>query len=165
MLMEILLEPTQTICGRKIVTYRFTLTVLSALRRSGNENGIRIKHESNGIEISQSYYIEKVLKKFNYFECTPVSTLMDTSEKLMPNNGKLRHRFSSNHRSGRFTRCKLYFWICNNYEDIFVYKWLGIPCLWVGGNFWASKKQACITGSTMEYEFVALAAAVRKLNG
>nr|GEW43685.1 zinc finger, CCHC-type [Tanacetum cinerariifolium] len=48
--------------------------------------GIRIKHESNGIEISQSLYIEKVLKKFNYFDCTLVSTIMDTSEKLMPNN-------------------------------------------------------------------------------
>ncbi|GJS99435.1 zinc finger, CCHC-type containing protein [Tanacetum coccineum] len=50
--------------------------------------GIRIKHESNGIAISQSYYIEKVLKKFNYFDCTPVSNPMDTSEKLMPNNGQ-----------------------------------------------------------------------------
>ncbi|GJZ28131.1 zinc finger, CCHC-type containing protein [Tanacetum coccineum] len=50
--------------------------------------GIRIKHESNGIAISQSYCIENVLKKFNYFNCTPVSTLMDTSEKLMPNNGQ-----------------------------------------------------------------------------
>ncbi|GJY98389.1 zinc finger, CCHC-type containing protein [Tanacetum coccineum] len=50
--------------------------------------GIRIKHESNGITISQSHYIEKVLKKFNYFDCSPVSTLMDTSEKLMPNNGQ-----------------------------------------------------------------------------
>ncbi|GJX77256.1 zinc finger, CCHC-type containing protein [Tanacetum coccineum] len=45
--------------------------------------GIRIKHESNGIAISQSHYIEKILKKFNYFDCTPVSTLMDTSEKLV----------------------------------------------------------------------------------
>nr|GEX46897.1 zinc finger, CCHC-type [Tanacetum cinerariifolium] len=50
--------------------------------------GIRIKHESNGIAISQSHYIEKVLKKFNYYDCTPVSTPMDTSEKLMPNNGQ-----------------------------------------------------------------------------
>ncbi|GKC62046.1 zinc finger, CCHC-type containing protein [Tanacetum coccineum] len=64
----------------------------------GNENkdigeadvilGIRIKHESNRIAISQSHYIEKVLKKFNYFDCTPVSTPIDTSEKLMPNNGQ-----------------------------------------------------------------------------
>ncbi|GJV15439.1 zinc finger, CCHC-type containing protein [Tanacetum coccineum] len=29
----------------------------------------------------------KVLNKFNYFDCTPVSTLMNTSQKLMPNNG------------------------------------------------------------------------------
>ena len=50
--------------------------------------GIRIKHESNGITISQSHYIEKVLKKFNYFDCTRVSTPMDTSKKLMPNNGQ-----------------------------------------------------------------------------
>ncbi|GKD16283.1 zinc finger, CCHC-type containing protein, partial [Tanacetum coccineum] len=48
--------------------------------------GIRIKHESNGIAISHSYYIKKVVKKFNYFDCTLVSTPMDTSEKLTPNN-------------------------------------------------------------------------------
>ncbi|GKA05768.1 zinc finger, CCHC-type containing protein [Tanacetum coccineum] len=34
---------------------------------------IKIKHKSNGIAISQSHYIEKVLKKFNYFDCTLVS--------------------------------------------------------------------------------------------
>ncbi|GKA07412.1 zinc finger, CCHC-type containing protein [Tanacetum coccineum] len=50
--------------------------------------GIRIKHESNGIAISKSHYIKKVLTKFNYFDCTPVSTPMDTSEKVMPNNGQ-----------------------------------------------------------------------------
>nr|GEV31446.1 zinc finger, CCHC-type [Tanacetum cinerariifolium] len=50
---------------------------------------IRIKHKSNGIAISQSHHIEKVLNKFNYFDCTPVSTRMDSSEKLMPNNGQV----------------------------------------------------------------------------
>nr|GEW48061.1 retrovirus-related Pol polyprotein from transposon TNT 1-94 [Tanacetum cinerariifolium] len=50
---------------------------------------IRIKHESNRIAIFQSHYIKKVLKKSIYFDCTPVSTLMDTSEKLMPNNGQV----------------------------------------------------------------------------
>ncbi|GJR21971.1 zinc finger, CCHC-type containing protein [Tanacetum coccineum] len=48
---------------------------------------IRIKHKINGITISQSYLIKKVLKKFNYFDYTPVSTPMDTSGKLMLNNG------------------------------------------------------------------------------
>ncbi|GJS22669.1 zinc finger, CCHC-type containing protein [Tanacetum coccineum] len=42
----------------------------------------------NGELKEESHYIEKVFKKFNYFECTPVSTLMDTSKKLMPNNGQ-----------------------------------------------------------------------------
>ncbi|GJT99563.1 zinc finger, CCHC-type containing protein [Tanacetum coccineum] len=50
--------------------------------------GIRIKPECNRIAISQSHYIEKILKKFNYFDCTRVSTPMDTSEKLTPNNGR-----------------------------------------------------------------------------
>nr|GEV30469.1 zinc finger, CCHC-type [Tanacetum cinerariifolium] len=49
--------------------------------------GIRIKHESNYIAISQSHHIEKVLKKFNYSNCTLVSTSLDTYEKLMPNKG------------------------------------------------------------------------------
>ncbi|GJW67376.1 zinc finger, CCHC-type containing protein [Tanacetum coccineum] len=52
---------------------------------------IRIKHKSNGIAISHSHYIEKVLKKFNYFDCTLVSTPMDTSEKRMPNNGQAEY--------------------------------------------------------------------------
>ncbi|GKD02940.1 hypothetical protein Tco_1177914 [Tanacetum coccineum] len=42
-----------------------------------------------GTDQVQSHYIEKVLKKFNYFYYTPVSTPMDTSEKLMPNNGQV----------------------------------------------------------------------------
>nr|GEV87869.1 hypothetical protein [Tanacetum cinerariifolium] len=32
--------------------------------------------------------IDQVLKKFNYFDCTLVSTPIDTREKLMPNNGQ-----------------------------------------------------------------------------
>ncbi|GJX88229.1 zinc finger, CCHC-type containing protein [Tanacetum coccineum] len=51
--------------------------------------GIRIKHESNEISISQSHYIEK-----NYFApsqrngSSSVTAPMDTSEKLMPSNGR-----------------------------------------------------------------------------
>ncbi|GJZ17036.1 zinc finger, CCHC-type containing protein, partial [Tanacetum coccineum] len=89
--------------------------------------GIRIKHKSNGIVISQSHYIEKVLKKFNYFDCTLVSTPMDTSEKLMPSK------------------------LCRYTSNSSTQHWQAIQ--------WASKKQTCITGSTIEFEFVALAAA------
>ncbi|GJS85972.1 zinc finger, CCHC-type containing protein, partial [Tanacetum coccineum] len=176
--------------------------------------GIRIKHESNGITISQSHYIEKVLKKFNYFDCTPVNTLMDTSEKLMPINGHVVSQLEYS----RVIGCLMYAMTCTKPDIAFimgkpsrytsnpgtqhsqaiqrVLKYLkktmdyrltytGYPLVlegytnaswisntennsstsgWVfllGGGVisWASKKQTCITGSTMEYEFMALAAA------
>ncbi|GJX95008.1 zinc finger, CCHC-type containing protein [Tanacetum coccineum] len=51
--------------------------------------GIKIKRENKGIVITQSHYIEKILKKFNRKDCSPVSTPMDLVEKLIPNIGKL----------------------------------------------------------------------------
>ncbi|GJU94538.1 zinc finger, CCHC-type containing protein [Tanacetum coccineum] len=170
--------------------------------------GIRIKHESNRIAISQSYYIEKVLKKFNYFDCTPVSTPMDTSEKPMLNNGQTISQL----KYSRVIDCLMYAMTCTRPDIAFavgklsrytsnpgtqhwqaiqrVLKYLkktmdyklmysGYPLVlegytdaswinntednsstsgWVfllGGGVisWASKKQTCITGLTMEYDF------------
>ncbi|GJY04448.1 hypothetical protein Tco_0370388 [Tanacetum coccineum] len=179
--------------------------------------GIRIKHESNGIAISQSHYIEKVLKKFNYFDCTIVSTPMDTSEKLMPTNSQIVSQLEYS----RVIDCLMYAMTCTWPDIAFVVgklsrytsnpgtqhwqaiqrvlKYLkkiidyrltytGYPSVlegytdarwisntednsstngWVfllggGAISWASKKQTCITGSTMESEFVALADAGKK---
>ncbi|GJX86537.1 zinc finger, CCHC-type containing protein [Tanacetum coccineum] len=176
--------------------------------------GIRIKHESNGIAISQSHYIEKELKKFSYFDCTPVSTRINTSEKLMPNNGQ----GVSQLEYSRVIGCLMYSMTCTKPDIAFavgklsrytsnlgtqywqaiqwVLKYLkktmdykltytGYPSVlegytdaswisnsednsstsgWVflfggGAISWASKKQTCITGSTIESEFVALAVA------
>ncbi|GJY07448.1 zinc finger, CCHC-type containing protein [Tanacetum coccineum] len=149
--------------------------------------GIRIKHESNGIAISQSHYIKKVLNKFNYFDCTPVSTLIDTSEKLMPNNGQtvsqLKYyrvisclmysmtctrpdiafavgklsRYTSNPVLEGYTDAS---WISNTEDNTSTSGWVFL--LGGGAIFWASKKQTCITGSTIESEFVALAAACKE---
>ncbi|GKD68235.1 hypothetical protein Tco_1322325 [Tanacetum coccineum] len=152
--------------------------------------GIRIKHKSDGIAISQSHYIEKVLKKFNYFDCTPVSTHMDTSEKLMPNNGQAVSQLEY----FRVIACLMYAMTCTRPDISFVVgklnrlmytgypsvlegyidvSWIsntednsstsGLAFLFGGGAIsWASKKQTCITGSTMESEFVALAAACKE---
>nr|GEW68604.1 zinc finger, CCHC-type [Tanacetum cinerariifolium] len=145
--------------------------------------GIRIKHESNGIEISQPYYIEKVLKKFNYSDCTPVSTHLDTFEKLMHNRGLAVSQLEYSKVIG----CLMYAMTCTRPDIVFDVRKLnyGYPSVlegytdaswisntennssisgWVfllggGAISWASKKQTCITGSTTEYEFVALAAA------
>nr|GFC53417.1 zinc finger, CCHC-type [Tanacetum cinerariifolium] len=46
--------------------------------------GIKIKHENKGIVITQSHYIEKILKKFNREDCSPVSTPMDLVKRLKP---------------------------------------------------------------------------------
>ncbi|GJV50141.1 zinc finger, CCHC-type containing protein [Tanacetum coccineum] len=70
--------------------------------------GIRIEHESNGIAISQSHYIEKVLKKFNYFDCT--------SEKLMPNNGHVVSQLEYS----RVTGCLMYAMTCTRPDIAFV---------------------------------------------
>nr|GEV41104.1 hypothetical protein [Tanacetum cinerariifolium]GEV79900.1 hypothetical protein [Tanacetum cinerariifolium]GEW09232.1 hypothetical protein [Tanacetum cinerariifolium] len=51
--------------------------------------GIKIKRENKGIVITQSHYIEKIFKKFNREDCSPVSTLMDPVEKLKLNTSKL----------------------------------------------------------------------------
>ncbi|GKC41220.1 zinc finger, CCHC-type containing protein [Tanacetum coccineum] len=107
--------------------------------------GIRIKHESNGISISQSYYIEKVLKKLNYFEYTPVSTPMDT------NVGNL-NRYPSV-LEGYIDAS----WITNTKDDSSTSSWVFL--LRGGVISWALKKQTCIASSTMKSEFVALAAA------
>ncbi|GKC43028.1 zinc finger, CCHC-type containing protein [Tanacetum coccineum] len=78
--------------------------------------GIRIKHESNGIGIYQSHYIDKVIKKFNYFECTPVSTPMDTSKKQMPNNGQVVSQLEYS----RVIGCLMYAMTCTRPDIAFV---------------------------------------------
>nr|GEY63909.1 zinc finger, CCHC-type [Tanacetum cinerariifolium] len=87
--------------------------------------GTKIKRENKGIVITQSHYIEKILKKFNRKDCSPAYS--DAS------------------------------WI-NHVEDSSSTNGWVFP-LGGGAISWASKKQTCITGSTMESEFVALAAA------
>ncbi|GJR40765.1 zinc finger, CCHC-type containing protein [Tanacetum coccineum] len=140
---------------KEFLSSRFSL---KDMRKADVILGIRIKYESNGIAISQSHYIEKVLKKFNYFDCTLVSTPMDTSEKLMPNNvGKLS-RYTSN--PGYHSVIKGYTdasWISNTKDNSSISGWVFL--LGGGAIAWAFKKQTCITSSTMEYEFMALAAA------
>ncbi|GKB58391.1 hypothetical protein Tco_0914577 [Tanacetum coccineum] len=122
--------------------------------------GIKIKHESNRIAISQSYYVEKVLKKFNYFDCTPVSTTMDTSEKLMPNNGQAVSQLEYS----RVIGCLMYAMTCTRPDIAFAVGKLSRYTSNPGTQHWqaiqqASKKQICITSLTMESEFIALVVA------
>ncbi|GJW81729.1 zinc finger, CCHC-type containing protein [Tanacetum coccineum] len=179
--------------------------------------GIKIKRDNKGIVITQSHYIEKILKKFNREDCSPVSTPMDPVEKLKPNTGKpvdqleyiraigcLMYAMTSTRPDIAYTIGRLNRFISipsrQHWQAITrVFKYLkdtmnyglsyvGYPSVleaysnarWInhvedssstsgwmfliggGAISWASKKQTCITGSTMESEFVALAAAVKE---
>ncbi|GKE16213.1 zinc finger, CCHC-type containing protein [Tanacetum coccineum] len=109
-----------------------------SMKDMGEADGIldiRIKHECNGIAISQSHYIEKVLKKFNYFECTLMITPMDKIKKLMPNNGQAVYQLEYSIVIG----CLIYAMACTRPAIAFV----------VGK----------LSSSIMESEFVALAVA------
>ncbi|GKB70797.1 zinc finger, CCHC-type containing protein, partial [Tanacetum coccineum] len=124
--------------------------------------GIKIKCENKGIVITQSHYIEKILKKFNREDCSPVSTLMDPVEKLKPNTGKPMDQLEYSRAIGCLmyamtsTRPNIAYDV-GRLNSSFSSGWVFL--LGGGTISWASKKQTCITGSTMESEFVALAAA------
>nr|GEW46011.1 zinc finger, CCHC-type [Tanacetum cinerariifolium] len=198
---------------KKSLSSRFSM---KDIREADAILGIRIKHEINGIVISQSYYIEKVLKKFSYFECTLVSTPMDC-EKLMPSNGhdvsQLKYyrvigflmydmtcirldiafvmgklsTYTSNpgtqhwqaiQRVLKYLKKTMDYrltyigypsvlegytdvsWISNTEDNSSTSGWVFL--LGGGAISWTSKKQTCITGSTIKSEFMALEAAGKK---
>ncbi|GJY32336.1 zinc finger, CCHC-type containing protein [Tanacetum coccineum] len=125
---------------------------------------------------------------FNYFDSTPAP--MDTSEKLMPNNGQAVSQLEYSMVGG----CLMYVTSCTRSDIAFVVgklsrlTYTGYPLVlegytdaswisntkaisstsgWVfllggGAISWASKKQTCITGSIMKSKFVALATAAKE---
>ena len=59
------------------------------LGETSNILGLKITRTPDGISIDQSHYFEKVLKKYNYFDCKLVCTPFDPSIKLFPNEGDI----------------------------------------------------------------------------
>ena len=50
--------------------------------------GIKVIKSENGIMLSQEHYVERLLKKFECWETTPVATPYDANSKLKKNNGE-----------------------------------------------------------------------------
>ncbi|GJR59218.1 hypothetical protein Tco_1501380 [Tanacetum coccineum] len=138
---------------------------------------IRIKREDKGITITQSNSIEKIIKKFKCDDCCPVRTPLDPTIKLMPNTCKVVDQLEYSRAIGCLmyamtsTRPDIAYvvvlegysdasWITNLEDHTSTTGWVFL----LGGCFisWASKNQTCITDSTIEAEFVALAAASKE---
>ncbi|KAG8502689.1 hypothetical protein CXB51_000482 [Gossypium anomalum] len=176
--------------------------------------GIKITRDESTIVLSQSHYIEKVLKKFDLLNCISASTPMDPQIKLVSNAGRkidqLKYaslidflmyimtctrpdiayvvgklsRYTSNpsslhwqalNRVLRYLKKTINYGLCYNgypsvlegYSDAswitsledhaFTSGWIFV--LGVEAISWGSKKQTCITDSTMAVEFIVLAAA------
>ncbi|CAM8931339.1 unnamed protein product [Rhodiola kirilowii] len=179
--------------------------------------GIKIEKVEGGLALTQSQYIEKVLKKYKYLDCHPMNTHFESSQRLSPNKGapvsQLKYsrvigslmyamtstrpdiafavgklsRYTSNpsedhwkavHRILRYLKGTMNLglvysefpsviegysdasWISNKEDHSSTSGWVFL--LGGGAISWASKKQTCISSSTMESEFVALAAASKE---
>ena len=49
---------------------------------------IKMTRNDDSIALTQSHYVEKLLKKFNYYDVNPVFTLFDPTVKLRKNKGE-----------------------------------------------------------------------------
>nr|GEZ33525.1 hypothetical protein [Tanacetum cinerariifolium] len=139
----------------KCVYRKFNETSKGVIREANVILGIRIKYESNGIAISQSHYIKKSISQLKYSRVigclmyATTCTRLDISFAVGKVSG-----YTSNPVLEGYTNAS---WINNSKDNSSISSWVFL--LGGGAIFWASKKQTYITGSTMEYEFVALAVA------
>ncbi|KAH9726106.1 hypothetical protein KPL70_008133 [Citrus sinensis] len=77
--------------------------------------GIKIIKNENGLVLTQSHYIEKILKKFYYYDCKSVSTPFDSNIRLYPNTG----RSVSQLEYARIIGCLMYAMTCTRPDIAF----------------------------------------------
>ncbi|GJV48735.1 zinc finger, CCHC-type containing protein [Tanacetum coccineum] len=179
--------------------------------------GIKILRKENRLMLTQSHYIEKILKRFDSFNCLPVSTPFEVGSKLTYNTA----RILAQNKYAKVIGSLMYAMTCTRPDIAYavgrlsrhtsspgkehwdavnrVFKYLkktmdygleynGDPSVlegytdaswitdqedyastsgWIftlggGAVSWGSKKQSCLTDSTMAAEFVALASCCKE---
>ncbi|KAL0377532.1 UNVERIFIED_CONTAM: Retrovirus-related Pol polyprotein from transposon TNT 1-94 [Sesamum radiatum] len=126
--------------------------------------GIKISKTSDGLALSQSHYIENILKKFKAYDSPPAKTPVDLNLHLAKKKGLIRVlrylKYTSNYGL-HYTR---YPAVLEGYSDA---NWISdskdtkstsgyVFTIGGGAVSWKSSKQTCIARSTMESEFIAL---------
>ncbi|RVW29758.1 Retrovirus-related Pol polyprotein from transposon TNT 1-94 [Vitis vinifera] len=145
--------------------------------------GIKVKRNSGGYALNQNHYIEKVVSKFSHLKIKDANTPFDSSIKLEKNDVSKLSRFISNpsvehwkviarvlgylkntkELSLQYSKFPAILegysdasWISSVRDNLSTIGW--VFTLGGGAVSWGSKKQTCISHTTMETEFIALAA-------
>ncbi|GJU57415.1 zinc finger, CCHC-type containing protein [Tanacetum coccineum] len=135
-------------------------------------SGYLLNQADKCVDLTKEFLSSKFsIKDIGEADVILVSTLMDTSEKLIPNNDQAVSQL----KCFRVIGCQMYAITYTRPDIAFVVgklsSWIsilktirtthgaGVFLLGGGAISWASKKQTCITNSTMEYKFMALTAA------
>ncbi|PHU17324.1 putative histone acetyltransferase HAC-like 1 [Capsicum chinense] len=146
--------------------------------------GIKIIRSASGLTLTQSSYIEKVLKRFGHFDDKPAPTPFDPSIKLVRNSGDILDQLTYSQIVGSLMYAMHYTRPDTDYAVETLSKFAGSPGVehwntlirnsdpndsksiiaWIftlagAAISWRSKKQTCITHSTMESEFIAMSSA------
>ncbi|GKD34270.1 retrovirus-related pol polyprotein from transposon TNT 1-94 [Tanacetum coccineum] len=145
--------------------------------------GIKVKRHSGGSALNQCHYIDKIIDKFQHLNIKKANTPYKSSYKLVENDGRAVAQIEyasaigsleSNWKSGYLKRTRklaLYYdrfpavlegysdasWITGSSDSKSTTGWIFTLGGWAV--CWGSKKQTCTTHSTIEAEFLALAAA------
>nr|GEX94660.1 retrovirus-related Pol polyprotein from transposon TNT 1-94 [Tanacetum cinerariifolium] len=106
--------------------------------------GIKVKRHSGGYALDQCHYIDKIKNKFQHLNIKEANTIYESSCKLVENDGRAVAQIEYASAIG-----------CLISDSKSTTGW--IFTLGGGAVCWGSKKQTCITHSTMKAEFLALA--------
>ncbi|KAL0329751.1 UNVERIFIED_CONTAM: Retrovirus-related Pol polyprotein from transposon TNT 1-94 [Sesamum radiatum] len=141
--------------------------------------GIKISKTSDGLALSQSHYVETILKKFKAYESPPAKTPVDLNLHLAKNKdepkcqieysriiGSLMYIMNCTRPDIAYAVNKLsrFTTVLEGYSDA---NWISdskdtkstsgyVFTIGGGAVSWKSSKQTCIARSTMESEFIAL---------
>nr|GEZ35137.1 retrotransposon protein, putative, Ty1-copia subclass [Tanacetum cinerariifolium] len=114
--------------------------------------GIKVKRHSGGYALNQCYYIDKIIDKFQHLNIEEANTPYEPFCKLVENDERAIAQIEYASAIGYSDAS----WITSSSDSKSTTGW--IFTLGDRAVYWGSKKQTCITHSTIEAEFLALAA-------
>nr|GEX99302.1 hypothetical protein [Tanacetum cinerariifolium] len=112
--------------------------------------GNKILRKEKRLMLTQSHYIEKILKRFDSFDCLPVSTPFKVGRLSRHTSSPGKEHWDAVNRVFKYLKKTMDYGL----------EYSGDPSVLKVS--WGSKKQSCLTVPTMEAEFVALASCCKE---